>query len=102
MVLNIHDKIKKLKTHLNYNLNKIDDKQRIRSSKLNFSDVFYFINLYNSNSNTTYDKIYNTIISEDTYDDISKNAFIKKRNDLSIEHFDNINNKLIIFMMIYH
>ena len=66
--------------------------------KLNFSDVFYFINLYNSNPNTTYDKIYNTIMSNDTYDNVSKNAFVKKRNDLSIEHFENINNQLVNYI----
>ena len=98
MVLNIYEKIKKLKKHLNYTLNMTDDKQRIRNRKLNFSDIFYFINLYNSNYNTTYDKIYNTVISDDTYSEISKNAFIKKRNDLPIEHFENINNKLINYI----
>jgi hypothetical protein len=98
MVFNINDKIKKLKKNISYNLNKIDDKQCIRTRKLNFSDVFYFINLYNSNPNTTYDKIYNTIMSDDTYDNVSKNAFVKKRNDLSIEHFENINNQLVNYI----
>ena len=38
----------------------------------------YFINLYNSDINSSYDKIYYKLLIENTYNDISKNAFIKK------------------------
>ena len=40
----------------------------------------------------------NIWLIDNTYSDISKNAFIKKRNDISIEHFESINNNLINFI----
>lgn len=98
MVLNIKDKIKKLKKFLNNILKIINKKNCIRNRKIIFLDVFYFINLYNSDPNTTYDKIHNKLLCDGTYDDISKNAFIKKRNDLSITDFESINNDLIKYI----
>ena len=98
MVLNIKENIKKLKKFLNNILKIINEKNCIRNRKIVFLDVFYFINLYNSNPNTTYDKIHNKLLCDDTYNDISKNAFVKKRNDLSITDFESINNDLIKYI----
>jgi hypothetical protein len=98
MVLNINDKIKKLKNCINNSFKIINKESCIRNRKILFSDVFYFINLYNSNQNVTYDKIYNKLICDETYCHISKNAFVKKRNDLQVKHFDFINNNLIKFI----
>ena len=94
----LKNKIKKLKNFLKLSLNKIDKKQCIRNRKLQFSDIFYFSNLYNSNPTNTYDSVYNKVLIENTYDNISKNAFIKKRNNLSIEHFIDINEQLVKYI----
>lgn len=98
MILNIKDKIKKLKNCINNSFKIINKESCIRNRKILFSDVFYFINLYNSNQNATYDNVFNKLICEDTHNDISKNAFVKKRNDLAINYFENINNDLIKFI----
>ena len=98
MVLNIKDKIKKLKTFLSKCLKNINEELCVRNRKLNFLDIFYFINLYNSDPSTTYDKIHNKLLCDGTHDDISKNAFVKKRNDLSIKHFESINDNLINYI----
>jgi len=98
MVLNIQDKIKKLKNCINNSFKIINKETCVRNRKILFSDVFYFINLYNSDKNVTYDKIYNRLICDETYSDISKNAFVKKRNDLPVKYFDFINNNLIKFI----
>lgn len=98
MSLIIQNKIKKLKKFLTTELNHINKKSDIRNRKINFTDVFYFINLYNSDFTSSYDKIYFRLLIENTYKNISKNAFVKKRNNLSIEHFDTINNNLIKFI----
>jgi len=98
MSLIFQNKIKKLKKFLTNELNNTNKKSDMRNRKINFTDVFYFINLYNSDINSSYDKIYYRLLIENTYNDISKNAFIKKRNDLSIEHFETINDHLIKFI----
>lgn len=98
MILNIKKNIKKLKNCINDSLKVANEENCTRNRKIHFSDVYYFINLYNSNQDVTYDEIYNKLICEEEYDNISKNAFIKKRNDLQIEHFNNINNNLIKFI----
>ena len=98
MVLNIKNQIKKLKNFLNKNFKNINKKSCIRNRKLDFLDTFYFINLYNSNPTTTYDKIHNKMICDETHTNITKNALIKKRNDLSIKHFESINNNLINYI----
>lgn len=98
MVLNIKEKIIKLKKFLNSVFKNVNKENCIRNRKIDFLDVFYFINLYNSDPNVTYDKIYNKLICENTYKDITKNAFIKKRNDLSVKHFEFVNNELLKYI----
>jgi hypothetical protein len=94
----IGNKIKKLKNFLVKNFNKINDDVCIRNRKINFIDEFYFSSLYNSNAYNTYNSVYNKLIIDDNYDNISKNAFIKKRNDIDNIFFNNINTNLINFI----
>ncbi len=82
------NKIKKLKNYLIKDLNKINNIVCIRNRKINFIDELYFTSLYNSNTKNTYDNIYNKLMIENDYNKISKNAFVKKRNDIDVSHFE--------------
>lgn len=79
-------------------LNKINEDVCIRNRKINFIDMQYFSSLYNSNSKNTYDNVYNKLIIDNDYDNISKNAFIKKRDDIDISHFEKINSNLLNYI----
>ena len=98
MSIIFNSKIKNLKQHLLKSFKINNYNSTIRNRKIVFSDVFYFTNLYNINNNSTYDTVYNNIIIDKSYNNISKNAFVKKRNDLSIYLFININDNLLNYV----
>lgn len=98
MSIIFNSKIKNLKQHLLKSFKINNYNSTIRNRKIVFSDVFYFTNLYNINNNSTYDTVYNNIIIDKSYNNISKNAFVKKRNDLSIDLFININDNLLNYV----
>jgi hypothetical protein len=98
MSLIFNTKIKNLKQNLSKSLKINNNNSTIRNRKIVFSDVFYFNNLYNININSTYDTVYNDLLIDKSYNNISKNAFVKKRNDLSIDLFTNTNNNLLKYV----
>lgn len=79
MSIIFNSKIKNLKQHLLKSFKINNYNSTIRNRKIVFSDVFYFTNLYNINNNSTYDTVYNNIIIDKSYNNISKNAFVKKK-----------------------
>ncbi len=97
-MIEIINQIKKLENFLIKDLSKINKNVCIRNRKINFTDEFYFTCLYNSNTNNTYNSVYNKLIIDDDFDNISKNAFIKKRNDIDNSHFDTVNTNLLNFL----
>ena len=98
MSIIFNSKIKNLKQNLLKSFKNSNNNSTVRKRKIVFSDIFYFTNLYNININSTYDVVYNNIIIDKSYSNISKNAFVKKRNDLSIDLFTNTNNNLLNYV----
>ena len=87
--------VKSLISNLNCQLNKYNDTLTLRKRKIDFKLFYYFLIKYNFNSYSSYDSTNISIFNNDETIDSSYQAFIKKRNTVNIDIFDNINDNLI-------
>ena len=83
----------------NYNLNNELDKQNEsitkRNRKIDFKDFYSFLIQYNLNISSSYCATNIIIYNNNESKDSSYQAYVKKRNNIKIDTFDNINQKLI-------
>jgi len=78
--------------------NKIDfynNKLTIRNSIIDYKDLFYFLINYNIDYNSTYINTNIAIFNNNVSKDVSYQAYIKKRNNVELDIFIDINNSLI-------
>ena len=95
------DKIKMFQKILNNNIKNINNKIIKRNRKIDFKDIIYG-SIYKCINNTSYEdvtyKINKNFINKNINQTITKNYFIKKRNDIPNEYFLNINDSFINFI----
>lgn len=87
--------IKLLTYNLNDELDKYNDSLTLRKRKIDFKMFFYFLIQYNFNSSSSYETTNLSIYNNNESFDSSYQAFVKKRNNIDITIFNDINNKLI-------
>lgn len=87
--------IKLLICNLNNELDKYNDSLTLRKRKNDFKMFFYFLIQYNFNSSSSYETTNVAIYNNNESCDSSYQAFVKKRNNVDIKIFVDINNKLI-------
>jgi hypothetical protein len=84
-----------LSFNLNNQLNEYNNSLTLRKRKIDFKTFYYFLIQYNFISSSSYDSTNLTIFNNNETCDSSYQAFVKKRNNVDISVFNNINNKLI-------
>jgi len=87
--------IKLLTNNLNNELDKYNKSLTLRKRKIDFKMFYYFLIQYNFNSSSSYDTTNVSIFNNNESNDSSYQAFVKKRNNIGINIFNDINNKLI-------
>ena len=87
--------IEMLSFNLNNQLNEYNNSLTLRKRKIDFKTFYYFLIQYNFISSSSYDSTNLTIFNNNETCDSSYQAFVKKRNNVDISVFNNINNKLI-------
>lgn len=87
--------VKLLIFNLNCQLNKYNDSLTLRKRKIDFKLFYYFLIQYNFNSSSSYDSTNISIFNNHESIDSSYQAFVKKRNTININIFNNINDNLI-------
>jgi len=93
--------IRKIQKILNTNINNINKEIIKRDRKLKFEEILYG-SIYKCINKTSYQDVTSRInlnfIEKNINKTITKTAFINKKNDISPDHFLNINNSLIDYI----
>jgi hypothetical protein len=81
--------------NFNEDLNKYNKSLTQRKRKIDLKMFYNFLIQYNFNINASYCTTNITIYNDDNPNDISYQAFVKKRNNVDIDVFNDINKKII-------
>jgi hypothetical protein len=90
-----NDDISKFIENVNDKINLYNDSLTVRTRKIDFKDLIYFLIKYNMNKNYSYNSTCIEIFNNNESCDVSHQAYVNKRNNIDINVFIDINNSLI-------
>ena len=87
--------IKLFINNLNNELDKNNKSLTLRKRKIDFKQFYYYLIKYNLNPDSSYTTTNIDIFNNNEANDVSYQAYVKKRNNFNISIFENINNQFI-------